>query len=50
MRLVGVTLFRLRAIGHMGQIGAPARFHFASPNGMLGRRTVRKPAYEEGQK
>lgn len=50
MRLVGVTSFRLSAVEHVGQIGAPARFHFASPDGILGHCIVRKPAYEEGQK
>jgi hypothetical protein len=50
MRPVGETLFGLSAFEHVGQIGAPARFHFVSPNGILGHRLVRKPAYEEGQK
>jgi hypothetical protein len=34
---------------HVGQIGASARFHFVSPNGILGHRLVRKPAYEKGR-
>jgi hypothetical protein len=44
------TSFGLSAIEHVGQIGAPSRFHLVSPNGILGHRIRRKPAYEEGQK
>jgi hypothetical protein len=50
MRPGGVTLIRLSAFEYVCQIGAFARFHFVSPNGILGHRRVRKPAYEKGQK
>lgn len=50
MRPGGVTLIGTSAFEYVGQIGASARFHFVSPNGILGHRSVRKPAYEKGQK
>lgn len=50
MRPGEVTSFRLSAVEHVGQIGAFARFHFTSPDGILGHRIARKPAYEEGSK
>ena len=50
MRPGEVTSFRLSAFEHVGQIGAFARFHFTSPDGILGHRISRKPAYEEGSK
>jgi hypothetical protein len=45
-----VTPMRTSALEHVGQIGASTRFHFISPNGILGHHIVCKPAYEKGQK
>ena len=50
MRPDGVTLIRLSAFEYVCQIGAFARFHLVSPNGILGHRLLRKPAYEKGRK
>jgi hypothetical protein len=46
----GVTLIRPSAFEYVCQIDASSRFHFVSPDGILGHRARRKPVYEKGQK